>query len=71
MSANQCQTVFEPLLNVKQAAELFGVHPATMLRLARRSRIPRIKIGKLWRFRISDLNTWLASERTTKAVRRL
>lgn len=45
MSANPCQTSCERLLNVREVAKLLGVHPATLLRLARRGRLPGIKIG--------------------------
>jgi len=59
MNANLCQTVFEPLLNVRQVAKLFGLNHAMLLRMARSGQLPGVKIGKLWRFRVSELNSWL------------
>jgi len=59
MNANPCQTVFEPLLNVRQVAKLFGLNHAMLLRMARSGQLPGVKIGKLWRFRVSELNSWL------------
>jgi excisionase family DNA binding protein len=50
---------FEPLLNSQQAAELLQIHHKTLQKLARRGEIHGSHVGKLWRFRASDLNTWL------------
>jgi len=61
MIANPCQAVCEPLLRVGEVAKLLGVHPSTLLRLATSGRLPGVKIGKLWRFRGSDLDAWVAS----------
>ena len=52
-------TEFEPLLNSQQAAELLQIHHKTLQKLARRGEIRGTHIGKLWRFRVSDLNDWL------------
>jgi excisionase family DNA binding protein len=45
MIANPCQAVCEPLLSVGEVAKLFGVHPTTLLRLARNGHLPGVKIG--------------------------
>jgi excisionase family DNA binding protein len=52
------QAEFEPLLDSNEAAELLKIHPKTLQRMARRGEIPSIQIGKLWRFRSSELNAW-------------
>ena len=62
MNANPCHTGFEPLLNVKQLAKLIGVNHVTLLRMARSGQLPGVRIGKLWRFRVSELNSWLTTE---------
>jgi len=49
---------FEPLLNSEQAAELLQIHHKTLQKLARRGEVRGTHIGKLWRFRVSDLNAW-------------
>jgi excisionase family DNA binding protein len=49
---------FEPLLNSEEAAELLQIHHKTLQKLARRGEIRGTHIGKLWRFRVSDLNAW-------------
>jgi len=56
--------VFEPLLDSDEAAELLRIHPKTLQRMARNRQIHGIQVGKLWRFRASDLEVWL---RTKKA----
>ena len=47
---------FEPLLNSEQAATLLQIHRKTLQKLAQRGEIRGTQIGKLWRFRVSDLN---------------
>ena len=47
---------FEPLLNSEQAAALLKVHPKTLQRYARNGLVAGLRLGKLWRFRASDLN---------------
>jgi len=54
-------TQFEPLLSDAQAGELLGLHPKTVQRMARCGEIPAIRIGRYWRFRASELNSWLES----------
>ncbi len=49
---------FEPFLDSEQAAALVKIHPKTLQRLARIGRVHRYRIGKLWRFRASDLASW-------------
>ncbi|HJT71797.1 MAG TPA: helix-turn-helix domain-containing protein [Terriglobales bacterium] len=51
---------FEPLLDSDEAAALLKIHPKTLQRMARNREIPGIQIGKLWRFRASQLNEWMA-----------
>ena len=49
---------FEPFLNSEQAAALVRIHTKTLQRLARIGRVHGYRIGKLWRFRASDLASW-------------
>ena len=51
--------VFEPLLDSQQAADLMHIHPETVKRRARRGEIPGMKLGKVWRFRASGLETYI------------
>ena len=63
-SRSRNELVFEPLLDSDEAAELLRIHPKTLQRMARNRQIHGIQVGKLWRFRASDLEIWL---RTKKA----
>lgn len=49
---------FEPLLDSEEAAGLLKIHHKTLQKLARRGEIHGTHVGKLWRFRVSDLNDW-------------
>ena len=62
-TSNFCVPEFEPLLNSEQAAELLQIHHKTLQKLARRGEIRATHIGKLWRFRVSDLNAWVEHNR--------
>ena len=58
-STRDYDALFEPLLDSDEAAALLKIHPKTLQRMARRGEIPGIQIGKLWRFRRSELNAWM------------
>ena len=55
------ETSFEQLLNSQEAAKLLGVHPKTLMQMARRGKIPAMRVGKFWRFRASALDSWVRS----------
>jgi excisionase family DNA binding protein len=50
---------FEPLLSSQEVAKLMWVHPETVMRRARTGEFPGIKLGKLWRFRASVLDSYV------------
>ena len=56
---NTLRTVFEPPLDLHEAASILGMHYKTLEKKARNREIPAMKIGKRWRFRLSSLNSWL------------
>ena len=47
------------LLNVKQVAQYLQLKESTIYSWAQDGKIPAIKIGRTWRFRRTDLDTWL------------
>lgn len=49
------QRVFERLLDSEQAAAIVKVHPKTLQRYARNGIVSGVRVGKLWRFRASEL----------------
>jgi excisionase family DNA binding protein len=57
---------FEPLLNSEQAAALMKVHPKTLQRHARNGLVAGLRVGKLWRFRASDLHGQLMGVEQTE-----
>jgi excisionase family DNA binding protein len=54
---------FEPLLDDKQASALLGgIHVKTLQRLARTGKVPAYRVGRFWRYRASELDSWLRSK---------
>lgn len=45
----------EPLIDSDRAAAIVRVHPKTLQRYARKGIVHGLRVGKLWRFRASDL----------------
>ena len=52
----------EPLLDSDQAAAIMQIHPKTLQKLARNGAIRGIHVGKLWRFRASEIERWIESQ---------
>ncbi len=50
------------VLDVDGAAKVLGVSRWLVLRLARQGEIPGRKIGREWRFRLSNLLRWLGQD---------
>ena len=53
---------FEPLLTADEAAEHLRIHVKTLQRLAREQRVPSVRMGKYWRFRLSPLDQWVTAQ---------
>ena len=51
----EAEPSFEPLLDLAEAAGLLRIHPQTLKKMAIRRAVPAIKVGRLWRFRATDL----------------
>ncbi len=60
-SPGEAPPAFEPLLDLPEAAALLRIHPQTLKKMAIRHSVPAIKVGRLWRFRASDLSGWVDS----------
>ena len=50
---------FEQLLDLREAATVLGMHWKTLEGMARGKRVPALKVGKRWKFRLSALDAWL------------
>lgn len=57
----------EPLLDTRSVARILGVHPQTVLRLARVGILPAIRYARHWRFRKSDIVAWLETQASVPA----
>lgn len=52
----------EKWISTKEAADYLGVQPATIRDWIRKGKdIPRRKIGKAWKFKLSELDAWVNS----------
>jgi len=62
----------EKLLSKRVVAEILGVHPQTVMRLARQGRFPRPfrtgEIGSAVRWRESDVAAWIAQRSAQQEV---
>jgi excisionase family DNA binding protein len=54
--------LFEPLLTAEEAAEYLLIHVKTLQKLAREKRVPCVRMGKYWRFRLSSLDSWVTAQ---------
>jgi excisionase family DNA binding protein len=53
---------FEPLLTADEAAKHLRVHVKTLQKLARERKVPSVRMGKYWRFRLSALDAWVTAQ---------
>ena len=53
---------FEPLLDSEEAAALLKIDDKSLQAMARAGQVPALKIGKLWRFRASELDKWVRTK---------
>jgi excisionase family DNA binding protein len=56
----------EPVVDSEEAARFLNINPKTLQKMARNGGVPGYRIGKLWKFRISDLDAWLRSKVISK-----
>lgn len=54
--------VFEPLLTADEAAKHLRIHVKTLHKLAREQRVPCVRMGKYWMFRLSALDLWVSAQ---------
>jgi excisionase family DNA binding protein len=52
----------ERMLDSYEAAAILRIHPKTLQRMARNGEIRAAHVGKLWRFRSSDIEWWIATK---------
>lgn len=54
---------FEPLLTDGDVAQLLGLPRKSIQRMARTGRLRGYRLGRYWRFRLSDVEAWLGQTR--------
>jgi excisionase family DNA binding protein len=59
----------EPLLTVKQAAKYLNVHFNTVYRRVGEPGFPGCKVGKIWRFKMADLDRYASRVVGSDALR--
>ena len=52
----------DALLTSKEVALILKIHPKVLERMAKAGEIPALKVGKFWRYRSSDLESWVGSQ---------
>lgn len=60
----------ERLSTPDEVADYLSVSPAWVQEQARSGDIPAIKLGRYWRFRMSEIETWLTARSSTVYKRR-
>jgi excisionase family DNA binding protein len=53
----------QPFLTTAEVEATLRVKPRTIYRLIRIGDLPAVRVGRQWRFRRSDLDRWLESQR--------
>lgn len=61
MDANK--VIRDPLMTAKEAAEYLALAEQTVRDLAHKGQLPKVKLGRSLRFRLSDLNEWVEDRR--------
>jgi excisionase family DNA binding protein len=56
-------TSTEPLWTVEDVSNFLRLKPETVRLMARQSKIPSIKVGRVWRFRSLEIKSWLQLQR--------
>lgn len=54
-------TLTEPLWTVEDVANYLRLKQETVRMMARANKIPALKVGKAWRFKVSDIKSMLIS----------
>lgn len=56
------ETTEEAYIGIEEAAEYLGVKPVTLRSwIKKKGDLPAYRIGKLWRFKRSELDDWVSS----------
>src|SRR4249919_2770808 len=59
----------ETFLTTEEVLEYLQVNLRTVYRLIKAGKIPAVRVGRQWRFRKRDIDTWLESQRRRSSPR--
>ena len=59
--------LMSPAMTVRDVAAYLNVHEKTVYRLAQRGELPGFKVAGAWRFRLGDLEKWVAAQIATES----
>ena len=57
----------EPLWTVQEVADYLRLKPETVRSMARRDELPAVKLGRVWRFRSTEIVGWIDENITETA----
>jgi excisionase family DNA binding protein len=57
------------VLTIKEVAEYLKVNERTIYRLAASNELPGFRVGNAWRFKRSDLDTWVLKQTEQAAIK--
>ena len=66
MSENK--VIHDPLMTAEQAASYLQLGEQTIRNMASAGELPKVKIGRSLRFRLSDLNRWVSERAVQEQV---
>jgi excisionase family DNA binding protein len=53
---------FEEPIGAEEAAKMLGVSSRTVIKLTERGELPGFRVGKLWKFRPSDIRDYIEQQ---------
>lgn len=56
-------TMTEEIMTLKEVAQYLKLTEKTAYRLAAEKKLPGFKVGGSWRFKMSDLETWIEEQK--------
>lgn len=55
-------------LSVQEIAQYLGISKETIYRWVESDKIPAHKVGKQWKFQVSEVNSWIKSGEASKLL---